>query len=274
MSAIVNLLRLLNRRGAEARVPLGWLLRSPSRVNARFARRAKVQMTRDGQDLLVKINGELYVWPADAPVDDLVAVVAELVLPQHPHQYLWGPTQIRAGDVVLDIGSCEGSFAALAVARGAQVVAVEPSERMQRIIRRLFQCRNLPPPTIVGCALGASAGQAALIESSQHPGYAYLSDAVGAGNVRVLTVDELVEILQLPRVDFIKCDAEGSDLDIIRGARQTLVRYRPRLAVCTYHADDHFLQLAEFLKELGYQVMGKGFMHTRRKFRVLMLHAW
>jgi hypothetical protein len=89
-----------------------------------------------------------------------------------------------------------------------------------------------------------------------------------------MTLDQLVRELALPRVDFIKCDAEGYDLDIIRSAEATLRRDRPRLAICTYHADDHYIRLHDFLTGLGYQVAGKGFLHAPGKFRVLMLHAW
>jgi FkbM family methyltransferase len=278
---IVDLLRLLARRGAERRVPLRWLLHAPGRTTARFAATAHVQVVpeSDGDDLMVKVNGEPYAWPKDTPLDDLLAVVSELALPDHPHQYLWGPTPLRRGDVVLDIGSCEGSFAALAAEKGAQVVAVEPSEKMRRVIRRLFELRGLPQPQIVDCALGASEGSATLLEAEEHPAYASLRDSTGEhphmqhSTVRIMTLDQLVGQLDLPRVDYIKCDAEGFDVDIIKGAEKTLRRDHPRLAICTYHADDHFLQLHDFLTRLGYRVEGKGFLHVPGKFRVLMLHA-
>lgn len=259
----------------EAQVPLTWLLHTPGAMNAKFAQRAKVESTPDGLDnLLVKINGEPYIWPKEAPLDDLLAVVAELAEPKHPHQYFWGATQVKPGDVVLDIGSCEGSFAAIVAGKGAQVIAIEPSPRMQRVIRRLFEVRNLPEPRIIGCALGARSGSAALIEEADHPAYARLDGgSAGSISVPVLSLDDFVEQQNLQKLDFIKCDAEGMDVEIITGGRKTLERFRPRLVICTYHADDHFNELAEFLDKLNYNVQGKGFLHADR-FRVMMLHAW
>lgn len=272
---IGDLWKLITREKWEAQVPLSWLLHLPGAMNAKFAKKAKVETAPDGDDaLLVKINGESYIWPRQAPLDDLLAVVAELAEPMHPHQYFWGATQVKAGDVVLDIGSCEGTFAAIVAAKGANVIAIEPSPRMQRIIRRLFQVRHLPEPRIAGCALGATSGSAALIEDSDHPAYAKLDGgASGSISVPLLSLDDFVEQQKLEKLDFIKCDAEGMDVDIIVGGKKTLERFRPKLVICTYHEDDHFNRLAEFLDGLDYNVQGKGFLHSR-KFRVMMLHAW
>jgi FkbM family methyltransferase len=268
--------KLLARHGPEARVSLKWLFQSPGKINTQFVRDAKVEIIEEDSVLQVRINGEPFIWPKNVPVDDLVIMVGELALANHPHQYLWGKTQINSGDIALDIGACEGGFAVLAAEKGARVIVVEPSVKMQRVIERLFECRNLPRPQIVGCALGATNGFATLAEEPDHPAYARLSEAGGkmTSAVKVIGLDELVEQQQLARVDFIKCDAEGYDVDIIKSGEKTLRRDRPRLAICTYHHDDHYNQLAEYLIGLGYHVEGKGFLHSPGKFRVLMLHAW
>ncbi|MBI3695811.1 MAG: FkbM family methyltransferase, partial [Acidobacteria bacterium] len=54
----------------------------------------------------------------------------------------------------------------------------------------------------------------------------------------VVTLDEIVEELHLDRVDFIKMDIEGSERRALEGARQTLARFRPRMAISSYHLHD------------------------------------
>lgn len=40
-----------------------------------------------------------------------------------------------------------------------------------------------------------------------------------------------IDSLQLPRVDFIKIDVEGHELEVLWGSRETLKKYHPTLLV-------------------------------------------
>lgn len=70
-----------------------------------------------------------------------------------------------------------------------------------------------------------------------------LIDSVGAASletrpgpeVPLTTIDRIVEELNLARVDFIKRDIEGAEERALEGARRTLERFKPRLAVATEH---------------------------------------
>jgi hypothetical protein len=53
--------------------------------------------------------------------------------------------------------------------------------------------------------------------------------------VPLTTIDHLVEELKLDRVDFIKMDIEGSEYRALEGARNTIARFHPRLAIAAYH---------------------------------------
>ena len=220
----------------------------------------------------MKINGEVFFWPAASPLDVLLVLVAELCIPYHPHQYLWGPTQIAAGDICLDIGACEGGFSAKASALGARVICVEPSKRMASVIEKLFRERGLDRPVIVPVLLGPRRECFSFFDDIQNPGGSR-SAGEGAYSVEMLTLDELVERLALERLDFIKCDAEGSDVEILKSGERSLRRFRPRIAVTTYHGDNDYSDLHKYLRGLGYRVRGKGFLRCGRKLRVNMLHA-
>jgi len=66
-----------------------------------------------------------------------------------------------------------------------------------------------------------------------------------------LSIDDFVREHKVPRVDLIKMDIEGAELPAIRGAVETLRKYRPRLAISVYHSLKDFVYIPEFLVSLG-----------------------
>jgi UDP-3-O-acyl-N-acetylglucosamine deacetylase len=56
--------------------------------------------------------------------------------------------------------------------------------------------------------------------------------------VPLTTIDKLVAELNLPRVDFIKMDIEGAEVPAMRGAHDTIKRFKPRMAIATEHKPD------------------------------------
>lgn len=70
-----------------------------------------------------------------------------------------------------------------------------------------------------------------------------------------LTIDDLVKREGLDRVDFIKLDVEGAELNTLIGAADTLMRHKPKLALSAYHKLDDVPALAGYLHslDLGYK---------------------
>lgn len=74
-------------------------------------------------------------------------------------------------------------------------------------------------------------------------------DEVEAGGQAIETIS--LDSLSLERVTFIKMDIEGSELAALEGARETILRDRPKLAVCVYHKPLDILEITEFIVKLG-----------------------
>lgn len=50
--------------------------------------------------------------------------------------------------------------------------------------------------------------------------------------------------------DFIKMDIEGSELDALKGAKNILIKKRPKLAICLYHKNQDMWEIPLYLKEI------------------------
>ena len=69
----------------------------------------------------------------------------------------------------------------------------------------------------------------------------------GANNVDVVSLDD---VLDGHRVTFIKMDVEGAELQALKGARNSIITYRPRLAICIYHKPADILEIPLYLQSL------------------------
>lgn len=151
---------------------------------------------------------------------------------------------LREGMTVLDIGAHHGLYSLLAahkVGRAGRIVAFEPSERERRCLRwnlRVNRCRNV---RVEPFALGAVEEVATLyVVTEGDTGCNSLrvpnitGRAVGR-DVKVRRLDVVLEELAIPHVDFIKLDAEGAELSILRGSGDLLSKApRPTLLVEVY----------------------------------------
>jgi len=68
----------------------------------------------------------------------------------------------------------------------------------------------------------------------------------GATGIRVTTIDGL----KLDKVTFIKMDIEGAELNALKGAEKTILRDKPKLAICIYHSNEDMLRIAEHIHQL------------------------
>lgn len=68
--------------------------------------------------------------------------------------------------------------------------------------------------------------------------------------VPAISIDEFVTENMVQKVDYIKLDVEGAELDVINGAVNTLQRDRPQLAICIYHKKEHLFSIPLYLDSI------------------------
>ncbi len=69
-------------------------------------------------------------------------------------------------------------------------------------------------------------------------------------SIETISIDEFVHEQCVGKVDFIKMDIEGAELDALKGGVETLKRDRPQLAICIYHKKEDFFQIPLFLDSI------------------------
>jgi FkbM family methyltransferase len=179
---------------------------------------------------------------------------------------------VSAGESVADIGANAGvytiAFAALVGPSGA-VYSFEPITANYDILQTVINKAHLSNVRSFHAALGIRLERHEMVipDLEGFTGYylarlAHSSDSGRREMVDVLTLDELWKRKIIERLDFVKCDVEGSELDVIRGGSLLIKDQRPGwlLEVSRQSSDMVF----SVLKEFGYRafVYDKQLIHT------------
>ncbi len=110
-------------------------------------------------------------------------------------------TTLHPGSVVLDVGAGSGDFTRAALARGARVIAVEPSEE------RCQQLGTADRLSVIHAAAGSAAGTANYVERIRRNLSTNARDAVV---VPITRLDSVAEELGLTTVNLLRIRAAGN----------------------------------------------------------------
>lgn len=179
----------------------------------------------------------------------------------------WGQAEIdlcrqllRPGDVVLDVGANIGSHTlgfADAVGPTGTVHAFEPQRIVFQTLCANVALNSLTQVVTRQAAVGERAGTLLVppLDYSQPNNYGGLSleGATVGEPVPLLRLDDL----DLPACRLIKIDVEGMEARVLRGAHETLQRFKPLLYV-ENDRQDRAVELLDTLDALGYTM----YMHA------------
>jgi FkbM family methyltransferase len=143
----------------------------------------------------------------------------------------WLPYLPRGG-VVLDIGANVGghTFAfADAVGPLGTVIAVEPQRMLFAMLSGSQAMHGAKQVWPRWCAIGAEVGVAFIPELDYDAPNNFGGLSLRSAGEPVAKVP--LDLWDMPAVDFIKIDVEGMELDVLKGAEQTIRRCRPVLCV-------------------------------------------
>ena len=189
------------------------------------------------------------------------AIMSQFFLHQYSYESNGLEIKVKPGDIVFDCGGCWGEtavhFASMCAPDG-QVFSFEFIPSNLRIMHRNIDLNAglKPRIKIIERPLWSEAegklyykdnGPASIVKSEQFDG--------SSGSVSIAAIDQVVEDNSLSRVDFIKMDIEGAEQQALKGAEQSIRKFRPKLAICLYHSINDFCKIPIYLDslDLGYR---------------------
>jgi FkbM family methyltransferase len=177
---------------------------------------------------------------------------------------------IREGDVVIDAGAYLGHFtvyAAMKVGRTGKVVAFEADPYIYRLLLRNIELNHLT--NVLAINKGVWSHDTELTFDSRGNASQIVTEGTQVKTlvkkILVIGLDSEMQRLGLPKVDLVKMDIEGAELEAVQGARRLMQHQNCHFAIASYHIV-HGVQtsvtLEKFFQGSGYKVVTEYPAHT------------
>jgi FkbM family methyltransferase len=168
---------------------------------------------------------------------------------------------LRPGDHFVDVGANVGVFSSLVGTRlpGVRITAVEPFPPIREFLERNLALNNLDV-RVVESAVGAEPGEATfeILERDVLNRLAPDGAVIPASKGIRVAVQTLDEILGNSSPALIKIDVEGTELNVLRGARRLLSTDAPVVLFEHCGHGNSFgvtpADVRKFLAEVGYRI--------------------
>lgn len=202
------------------------------------SKRNYTSVLRDTENFpYILFDGKRMYYPRDYKFErkDGQEVVEDILYEQgaeSPHLYVRNDNEISNGSVIVDAGVCEGNFALRYVERAKKIYLIESDPRWMEALYKTFSDYK---DKVVFCDK-------------------FLS---GRDNAREISLDKLVS----EKIDFLKMDIEGAEVDALLGAKTVLENSFARCAICSYHRQNDEKYISYLLEAYGYHVShSRGYM--------------
>ena len=194
----------------------------------------------------IYINDRCIFWPCSVSPADLPWLYHEVFdsFELNPSSYDHHALKLDEKNWILDAGAAEGYFSIFAAERirkGALILGLEPLSIMHSSLETTLECYPDIDFKLLPLALSNQEGDTYFDLNIDHICDSKISQCVHnddhskSERVLISTIDIIAEQNGLGPGGMIKMDIEGYEMKALEGARNTLLYYKPMLAIAVYH---------------------------------------
>jgi FkbM family methyltransferase len=175
---------------------------------------------------------------------------------------------LRSGMTFYDLGANIGFFSLLAarlVGEQGRVIAFEADPEIAARLREHVDRNKARCVTVAEMAVWSQASKVLFerVDPAASPdrGLGHVARAASANTIEIeaVTLDDFARASATPP-DFIKCDVEGAEVEVLRGAQRLLAEKRPGI-LCEIHSEENRSALLDEFIRFGYSCTNCGDRH-------------
>ena len=176
-----------------------------------------------------------------------------------------GICEAEKGDVVIDAGAFVGDTAlyfAQKIGDSGKIYAFEPIEKILSFTKQNIKENGIDHIVeVIPKALSNINRTLHFIDDTSDSSAINLEDIEDNYNIQfaksgknllmhaidAVSLDSFVEERKIRKVDFLKADLEGADVDFVKGALKTISRDAPKCGLTVYHKKEDFITIPKLL---------------------------
>ena len=178
--------------------------------------------------------------------------------------------RVKKGETVVDVGAHVGAFTIKArreVGENGLVIAIEPEPRNLELLKRNVQ--KYDNVIVIDKAVGNRKGKTKLYLSETSCEHSIINRGARSIQVEIDTLSDILSGLGISRVDFVKIDVEGAELEVLKSAGNYLKKIK-KISIAAEHYWGEQDNLESFLKSNGFstkkiEVKGKWYVYGWRR---------
>jgi FkbM family methyltransferase len=168
--------------------------------------------------------------------------------------------KLSSKSIVVDVGACVGDFTIPFAKKVKMVVAIEPEPRNAILLLQRISRNRLKNVHVVKKAAWKECARLNLyLNDYDRGGHSVIFDGdKSVIKVEAETLDSIIGRLGIKRIDFMKMNIEGAELEALKGAKKSLNLVN-RILVQTHKvkAEKTTVKVQKLLEECGFKTMVK-----------------
>lgn len=195
---------------------------------------------------LEKFGYNLKLYGARALLDKIVV----------HNQYSHKNCKIQDGDYIIDGGGCWGDTALIFAYKAGKNGKVFSFEFFEDNLKMLKENLSLNKGTskkvvLIEKPLYNTTDKVLYLNHACADITTLTENKKNSQKYKTVCIDDFVKENKIKKIDFIKLDVEGSELAALNGARQTILKHKPKLAIAAYHKYDDCYEIPKFINGLN-----------------------
>ena len=164
---------------------------------------------------------------------------------------------VDKGDIVIDAGSCWGDTALYFATKTGKSGKVISFEFLERNLKVFNENLNLNPNLkdiieIIKHPIWRDSNREIMYYENGVSGVVFFNGKKNSSQkLSTISIDDFVKEKNLAKIDFIKMDIEGAEIATLLGAKETLTKYQPKLAISIYHDIEHYYKIPYYINSLN-----------------------